>query len=292
MGRLGYQSDAQANLYVSFNSFHDYAKALHAALEQPYPEYTKIGVKVNGQYRQLTDSLLQIENEFYGAIRPKRSTRTGERTLAALQERGVEYVEVRPLDLDPYHPAGIDVRTMRFLDVFLLHCTFAESGPDSVDESAAIRANQLAVVEEGRKPGLVLDRGGRRVALRDWALELIDECQPIAALLDAATGETTYSAAWAEQRARVLDPALTPSAQILDTMRKEQLPFFRFAMNRSLAHKAFYAANPLPPAAAADYARRAASSLAEQAAIEAADDVDFDSYLAKYLRLPELIDPA
>jgi glutamate--cysteine ligase len=292
MGRLGYQSDAQSNLYVSFNSFEEYAKALHAALEQPYPEYTKIGVKVNGEYRQLTDSLLQIENEFYGTIRPKRSTRTGERTLAALQERGVEYVEVRPLDLDPFHPAGIDVGTMRFLDVFLLHCAFAESEPDSPDESAAIRANQLSVVEEGRKPGLTLDRHGRRVEMRDWALELIDQCRPIAELLDAATGKDVYSATWAEQRARVLDPSRTPSARILETMRNEGLPFFRFAMNRSIAHKAWYAANPLSPEAAAEYTRRAEQSLAEQAAIEAADELDFDGYLAKYLRLPELKSPA
>jgi glutamate--cysteine ligase len=288
MGRLGYQSEAQSNLYVSFNSFVDYARALHRALETPYPDYQRIGVKVNGEYRQLTDSLLQIENEFYGTIRPKRQTHTGERTLAALQERGVEYVEVRPLDLDPFHPAGIDVQTMRFVDVFLLHCLLQRSERDSADESRENRANQLTTVEEGRRPGVALKRRGKPVQLRDWALTLLGECEPIAKLLDAATDSDVYAAAWREQRARVLDPELTPSARILKAMRTEGLPFFRFAMNRTVAHKAWYAANPLPPLVAADYVRRAERSLAQQAAIEAADDFDFDSYLAKYLRLPEL----
>jgi glutamate--cysteine ligase len=121
---------------------------------------------------------------------------------------------------------------------------------------------------------------------------LLDECRPIASLLDGASGRGNYTATWSEQRARVLDPSLTPSARILDAMRSEGLPFFRFAMNRSIENKAWFDATPLSADAFADYTRRAERSLRDQAALEAADTADFDTYLAKYLRLPELRAPA
>ncbi len=116
MGRLGYTSDAQSSLAVSYNSLESYGASLEDALTRPYPAYEAIGVRDGDDYRQLATSLLQMENEFYGTIRPKRVIRRGERPLHALRERGVEYVEVRLMDLDPFRPVGIVADTMRFLD--------------------------------------------------------------------------------------------------------------------------------------------------------------------------------
>ncbi|HWS74956.1 MAG TPA: glutamate--cysteine ligase, partial [Quisquiliibacterium sp.] len=142
MGPLGYQSDAQAALAVSFNSLESYSVSLSRALTQPYPPYEAIGLRDGDEYRQLASSLLQIENEFYGTIRPKRTIRPGERPLRALAQRGVEYVEVRCLDLDPFHAIGIGEGTLRFLDVFLLHCLLSDSPPDTPDEIRELAYNQ------------------------------------------------------------------------------------------------------------------------------------------------------
>jgi len=172
MGRLGYQSDAQSALAVSYNSLEGYAASLHQALTAPYSTYQAIGVRApDGHFRQLSTSLLQIENEFYGTIRPKRVIFQGERPLHALRERGVEYVEVRLMDLDPFEPVGISARTLRFLDVFLLHCLSQPSPDDSPQEITAMARNQQCVAERGREPGLRLQRGDATVALRDWGLE-------------------------------------------------------------------------------------------------------------------------
>jgi glutamate--cysteine ligase len=132
MGRLGYQSDAQASLAVSYNGLEGYAASLHEALTKPYPAYEAVGIRnPGGDYNQLATTLLQIENEFYGTIRPKRVIFPGERPLHALRERGVEYVEVRLLDLDPFEPVGITAQSLRLLDVFLLHCLLSDSPPDT-----------------------------------------------------------------------------------------------------------------------------------------------------------------
>src|SRR3954462_13735187 len=131
MGRLGYQSAAQASLAVSYNSLKSYTASLFDALTKPYAPYEKIGILKNNEYLQLNTTLLQIENEFYSTVRPKRRIKRGERPLHALRERGVEYVEVRLMDLDPFEAIGISPQTVRLLDVFLLHCALAESPPDT-----------------------------------------------------------------------------------------------------------------------------------------------------------------
>ena len=125
MGRLGYQSKAQSALDVSYNSVADYSRSMRIGLTESFPDYAAILPGKDQQRPQLNDAVLQIENEFYGTIRPKRTTRSGERPLAALNERGVEYVEVRCVDLNPFEPLGINAEQIRFLDTFLLLCLLA-----------------------------------------------------------------------------------------------------------------------------------------------------------------------
>ena len=280
MGRLGYQSDAQSGLHISYNGLDSYARTMHQALTASYPPYEAIGVKVNGSYRQLNTALLQIENEFYGAIRPKRRIRSGERPLTALRRRGVEYVEVRCLDLNPFLRVGIDEPQIRFLDTFLLTCLLAESPADNPQESAQNEANQLAVVERGREPGLRL--GGE---LRDHlAGAILSQCAAVAGLLDRAHGTNLYTDAVEQQRARARSSGLTPSARILDMMASQKSPFFRFALNQSIAHRGYFDEHPPTRRETGRQQTKARRSFAEQRAIEAADEVDFDAFLEFYLK--------
>jgi glutamate--cysteine ligase len=285
MGPLGYQSDAQRTLAVSYNSLASYAGSLHHALTEPYPQYAAIGIRDdNGGYRQLATTLLQIENEFYGTIRPKRRINRGERPLHALTERGVEYVEVRSLDVDPFSPLGIDAATMRFLDVFLLHCLLVDSAPDSPDEIGVIAQNQYRVAERGREPGLALLRNGREIALVDWGAELLDECAPLAAALDQARGGNDYRAALERARTAMREPDATPSARVLREMHERHGDsYFGFALTKSREHRQAIAARPIAAAANARLQHEAGASLARQRTIEASDDVTFEEYRKQYL---------
>ena len=288
MGRLGYQSDAQTSLRISYNSLADYARSLLGALTRPYPPYERIGVKVGGDYLQLSTTLLQIENEFYGTIRPKRQIHKEERPLAALSASGVEYIEVRCLDLNPFLPVGIDDETIRFLDTFLLHCLLSDSPPETDADARELATNQQRIVEEGRKPGLTLLRGGRETPMQAWAHDVMAESRPIAELLDAVVGTDAYTASFAEQTARLGDPDRTPSARILANMRRARIPFFRFAMNQSILHKGYFVANPLTDAKLRRFEDLAERSLNEQRAIEAADHETFDEHLTRYMAPPSI----
>ena len=290
MGRLGYHSEAQDSIAASCNDLGVYGAALEDAMTRAWPAYEKIGLQApDGEYRQLSTALLQIENEFYGKIRPKCVMRSGERPLHALRERGVEYVEVRLMDLDPFSPIGITPRVCRFLDLFLLHCLLHESPPDTPEEVAAIGRNQETVAARGREPGLRLERGAQRVALGEWGAQLIAECAPLAAGLDAAFGGSGYREAQAAAAAALADPALTPSAQVLAAMAaKHSDSYTGFALAQSRAHRAALAALPLPAAAAARFAALASESLARQRQMEAADTLPFEEWRRRYLRVENL----
>jgi glutamate--cysteine ligase len=291
MGRLGYQSDAQARLAVSCNSLESYAASLHEALTQPYPPYEAIGIKnLGGEYNQLATTLLQIENEFYGTIRPKRAIRPGERPLHALRERGVEYVEVRCMDLDPFEPVGIAPQTLRLLDVFLLHCLVAPSPPDTPEEIAALGRNQHRTAAFGREPGLKLERGGREVGLVDWGLELLDACAPLAQALDAAQGGSDHAAALTAARAGLAAPDSLPSARVLAAMKGDFANSYTgFVRSQSAATRAQLLALPWSGAQQAAFERAAAESIDQRRAIEAADTVDFETFRRAYLAPERLV---
>ena len=285
MGRLGYQSDAQSSLAVSYNSLQGYGSSLHTALTQAYPAYEAIGVRgPDGAYRQLATSLLQIENEFYGTIRPKRVIFPGERPLHALRERGVEYVEVRLMDLDPFETVGINAQTMRFLDVFLLHCLLSDSPPDSPAEIVAQAHNQHNVAERGREPGLLLERGDASVTLKDWGLELVAQLVPIAQALDAAHASTDYSAAVQSAMHGLQHPETLPSARVLQAMTQDYKDSFAaFARAQSVRTKQAMLDLPLSADAQARFDAMALESWEAQRKIEAADTMPFDIYLREYL---------
>jgi glutamate--cysteine ligase len=286
MGSLGYQSDAQRSLAVSYNSLASYAGSLHHALTEPYPQYAAAGVHDgSGGYRQLATTLLQIENEFYGTIRPKRRIRRGERPLHALTGRGVEYVEVRSLDVDPFSPVGVDTATMRFLDVFLLHCLLSASPADTPDEIGIIAQNQYRVAERGREPGVRLRRDGEEIGLVEWGRELLRGCAPIAAALDRAHGHRAHTQAIAAAERMLGDPERTPSARVLREMSRHANSYIDFALARSLQHRDVLLALPYPDEVDARLRRMADESLTAQRRLEESDSMPFEAFREQYLAL-------
>ena len=285
MGRLGYQSDAQASLAVSYNGLEGYAASLHDALTRPWPAYEAVGIRnPGGDYNQLATTLLQIENEFYGTIRPKRVIHQGERPLHALRERGVEYIEVRLMDLNPFEALGIDAATLRFLDVFLLHCLLTESPPDSPEEIRELAQNQHLTAARGREPGLRLVRHGAPVPLQQWGLEIIDQLAPIASALDALSGGSLHRDAVAQARASLLAPDTLPSARVLQATRSEHASsFIGFVRTRSQAIRQQLLDLPWTDGQQARYEAMAARSIADQKAIEAADTLPFEIYRQEYV---------
>ena len=283
MSDLGYQSSAQSGLTPCYNDLTSYTESLRAAVATPYPAYAEIGTKdANGEWLQLNTNIIQIENEYYSSIRPKRVTYSGERPIQALMSRGVQYVEVRCLDINPYLPLGIDLDQARFLDTFILFCALQDSPLLKSSVCRACTDNFLSTVKEGRRPGLLLQRDGEQIELQRWAGELLDAFAPIATLLDRAYGGDAYQTALHLQRRKVEDVSLTPSARVLADLQDSGESFRDFALRQSKTHAATFRAQPLSPEQHAAFIAMADASLAEQAELERAPNGDFDGFVAAY----------
>jgi glutamate--cysteine ligase len=283
MSDLGYRNRNQAGLSVSVNSLDEYVRDLTRAISTPHAPYEKLGVEVDGVYRQLNANILQIENEYYSFIRPKRVARSGEKPTKALLRAGVEYVEVRALDVSAFDPVGVNQNKLRFLEIFLSLCLMKDSPPIDIREQETLDANHLTVARRGREPGLTLTRDDRPVPMQDWARELIDSMRGIAEIFDRGDAAKPYSAALAVQAAKIENVALTPSARMLSELENTGESFFDLALRMSRLHKEYFLALHTPNVGRqAEFRAEADESLRAQAHIEASDRISFPQYLADY----------
>lgn len=285
MGPLGYQSSAQSSIGARFNSLDAYLDSLEAATRKPYPPYEVLRVfDEDGRRQQLSSSVLQLEDEFYGPIRPKRAARAGERSIQALRRGGIEYVEVRCLDLNPFVPTGIDTTTMRFINLLLLWALATPSSCDSAADAAEVGDNLYRVADMGRRPRLWLERNGERVPLVDWAGAVLAGVRRVAEHVVAVTGDTAYLDAVAEQEAKLADPGSLPSARVLDALcRDHGGSYVEFGLAQARACRESLIGPDAPAVDTTALRRAACESLAALTAAEACDEPPFEEFLAAHL---------
>ena len=282
MSNFGYRNPVQSEIRINHNSVKDYIETLAQVINQPFPLYEQYGTKVNGDYLQLNANLLQIENEYYSVIRPKRRILPQEKPTAALKRKGVEYLEVRCLDLDPFSAIGISAPQARFMDLFLTFCLLNPVAPMTEAQQAIITANKDEVVLNGRKPGLKLRQNGKMVPLTKWGLELFLKLEDIASLFDSTLGGDQYRQALSEQRMKLEDPNQTPSAKIVAQLLDSNEPFFTLAMHMAEHTKQATRHHQLSQRIINQYSNIAIQSIEEQETIENTDTIDFDTFLAQY----------
>lgn len=282
MSNLGYSNDAQSGLNISYNSLQEYVSTLTHAIRTPYQPYLDMGVRVGDDYKQLSGNILQIENEYYGNIRPKQTSQRGERPTVALERRGVEYIEMRCVDLDPFHPVGISPDQIRFLDMFAVFCLIQPGGPIDKKEQDCITYNNEAMVMRGRDPQLLLRCNGDSVNFHLWSQRILEKMQGIAELFDQVHDTDAYTKTLALQINKTQTPELTPSAQVLNHLRTSGESFFEFSMNLAKQHETYFRAHPLSPDKLTAMKQIAQQSLVEYQALEGQDTLSFDAYLARY----------
>lgn len=284
MGDLGYHNNAQASLNICFNELSTYTQTLDRAIHTTWPAYEAIGTRRGDDFIQINTSVLQIENEYYSAVRPKRTTEREEKPIQALDARGVEYIEVRCLDLDPFSPVGVNEAQIDFLDLFLLDCLLSDSPRIGDAECERLDDNYKDVVACGRDQTLTLCRAGERVAVGDAARGILDRLAPLAELLDSWQGGDTYATALAVQQGKLSGQEPVPSARVLDAMAASGLGHREWGLEMARQHQQALRAEDLGADLEAAFHAMARESIAEQARMEAADTLPFDGFLAQYLR--------
>jgi glutamate--cysteine ligase len=283
MSDIGYSNQNQSRINISLNSLDDYVRDLSEAIHTVEPAYEEIGVRSNGQYRQLNANLLQIENEYYSPVRPKRVARSGEQPTAALRRDGIEYVEIRSLDINPLDPSGINQNTMRFIEAFLVYCVLADS--PLLDDAALdeVRLNHAGTAKRGRDPDFRLFRSGEPIALRAWAEEILEQVQAVAEIIDHGEASNSYAESVRLMRQAVDDPALTPSARTLAELKETRSSFFEYTFALAKHHADYFASiTPLQEPRIQAFEQEVVDSWQRQLEIEDADSIGLGEYLQQY----------
>ncbi len=286
MGDIGYQNNKEneTGVKANYDNLEKYIDSLRVAISTPCPEYEKIGIEVDGEYRQLNANILQIENEYYSTVRPKQVPKGNEKPSTALQQRGVEYIELRSLDVNAFEPLGVSETQLYFLEAFVLYCLLADSPMIDAQARHEIDENELNTAHRGRDPKLLLQRNGQEILLKDWAIEVVKAMQPVCELLDAAVDGQPYQAALAQQTAAINDSSLTPSAIMLKEMRENEEGFYYFARRMSAQHCEYFSKIKASEKSNQLMEKTAMESLLRQQQIEAQDNVSFSEYLEHYFK--------
>ncbi|MGM0614873.1 MAG: glutamate--cysteine ligase [Pseudomonadota bacterium] len=282
MSDLGYQNKVQEQLKICFNSLGNYVNTLRHAISSSWPDYEKLGVNVDGYWQQLNANILQIENEYYSDIRPKRVTKHNETPSQALEARGVEYIEVRCLDLNPFDPLGITEPQIRFVDTFLLWCLLSESPWISDEECDRLDDNRRLVVERGRDPALTLTRHGEAVSVAQWGEQICAEMMTVASLLDAMEEDTPHADAVSAMAPALQHPDLTPSAQLLAKLHDQEVSLSELMLTLAKQQGDTLQQQPMLRSRQALLDQLVETSHQQQHDIEEADQVSFNEFLDSY----------
>jgi glutamate--cysteine ligase len=288
MSDLGYTNSAQSGLNICYNQVDSYIASLRAAINQPSTVYQKFAGKKEGEYQQLNANVLQIENELYSPIRPKQPTLPLEKPSEALDKRGVSYIEVRALDVNPFSAIGIEENQFYFLDVFLMYCVTHPSEMMDAQQYNETELNLRAVVDHGRDPEIMLSNEQQSIGLSTWALQLFSDMQQVALVLDQANGTTQYSTALELEKQKVLDPSLTPSAKILHRLVSQQCDNGSLGLALAEDYKKQLIESDYEFMSAEVLAEHARLSIEKQHLIEQQDNISFDDFLSSYFSVAEI----
>lgn len=282
---LGYHNKKESAERISYNSYEAFLKTMYEAVHTSSPNFSKIGVLVDGEYRQLNNSILQLEDEYYALMRPKRLPNRGERKICALIRDGIEYIEVRALDLNPYLPLGLDSKIAHFMDVFLITCLFLDSPPLTANEQLKVNHNQHLIVTEGRKPGLKLrNEHNEEVLAIQMADHFLESMLIISGYLDQAYNVTVFKEAVIYAREILKNKETLPSALMIEEMISQKKSYFELIQYWSLEHQKTFKSLPFPMDMVQYYDNLAKTSLIEQKALEESESSPFSDYLQQYLR--------
>ena len=284
MADIGYQNskEKETGIMVCYDSLKSYVDTLTYAIVTPCPEYAKIAIQKDGEYQQLNSNILQIENEYYSSVRPKQILQGLEKPTHALRQRGVRYVELRSLDINPFLPVGIDESQTNFLEALLITLLLQDSPPCTLEERREQDYNEAEVTYQGRKPGLKLKQDGREIPLSEWAMSTLEAVQPVCEMLDHGHSGKPCQQSLKQQCERIENPDATPSAQVLAEMQANGESYYQFICRLSKQSVDRYRDQQLDEARLSLFQREAENSLLEQQRIEAADRISFEAFLEGY----------
>lgn len=141
-------------------------------LKDLYPSYNSVNEFVGDINSFIDNGDLSEAKELYTQIRLK--PKNPKDLLNSLKDSGIEYIEIRTLDINPFYQCGIVNRDMKFLHLFLIYMLVKDESDYLAWQNEA-KINEERTAESGYVDSMRLSRDGCEVTLKDWAHEIINE---------------------------------------------------------------------------------------------------------------------
>ena len=267
MSKYGYC--CQSN-QVSFNNIHEYIRDLRHLTSTPKRRYFKM--------EGLNGNILQIPNEYYAVVRPKRNHGPEENLLDVLDDKGVQYVEIRSVDIDHLSPTGVGIEHLRFLHTLMVYCFTNNTKSLTPKRQSTYTQNHEKVALYGRKPGLTLNRDGKKITLQSWGKQIIESMRIAAELLDKNHDDSRYSKNLDKQLEKIEEPNLTPSAQIIRALLKKNQSFIEYGKKLSNKHSTYLKNLKSSKEQIQRFKNTSISSLKDQERMESMDQQTTEGY--------------
>ncbi|HAT4181976.1 bifunctional glutamate--cysteine ligase GshA/glutathione synthetase GshB [Clostridium perfringens] len=154
----GYKN--KKDYYVSYNSIEEYASDIKNLVK---------------------DKEIQSIKEYYNPIRLK--SLGSEDMLESLLHKGIDYLEVRLLDLDPLSIQGVSKETLYLVHLFMIYTLLKENKEITYKDQEEFFKNHDMVALKGRNEEAVIYENGVPVLLKDKGREILSEMDEIVEIL-------------------------------------------------------------------------------------------------------------
>lgn len=176
-----------------------------------FPDYSTVDEYVNSINTFVNDKVIESHKELYSQIRLK--ARDNDDFLNSLLSDGIDYLEIRSTDINPFDKTGISLDDLKFINIFTIFL-LTEDEVDYKEWQEESLYNQNNIARFG-KQNVMLRSNGDQILREKWSLDILNKIEDINRELNLGQEETIKNV-----KARVLDPSLTYAYRISE-MSKE-----------------------------------------------------------------------
>lgn len=152
-GKYGYQNKPKFS--ISYNSLNEYIDDLENAIQR---------------------NDIESIREFYTQVRLKTLPKSNK--LSDLKKQGIQYLEIRTLDLDPSSEEGISIDSLNFLHLFLIYGLIKEGDElKTTEDYSEAYQNQIKVSDNANIHEIYLENNKKQKTLHQWGSEILNEME-------------------------------------------------------------------------------------------------------------------
>lgn len=272
MGDIGYQNtrEDEAGIKANYNSVCQYSKSLQSAMQTHFEKYEKFNT--TNDYQQLNSNILQIENEYYSSIRPKPKPEQGVMPSISLEKNGIEYIELRGLDINPLNPLGIDKNQILFIESFLMFCLTQESEPITSKEQVLIDENNKKVAHNGLDKNLKLTIENQEFLITDIIQKLNTEILKASEIFGSKHSIAVK---------KIINSPAT-SSLILRHMQENKQGFWHFHHQKAHEYQRYFQNKKIDNNILSMLTQEVKNSIKKTEEIDKSDKINFNTFLDNY----------